>query len=59
MTGGWSKRYDLRGGCRPLFYISKRIYPGMPKKGGGNGYPQALLEGLTSEAKECPVVEDR
>ena len=34
-----------------LFCIIKKVYLGVLKKGGGSGYPQALLEGLTSEAK--------
>ena len=34
-----------------LFCIIKMVYLGVLKKGGGGGYPQALLEGLTSEAR--------
>ena len=38
-------------GGASLFYVSKSIYLGVLKKGGGGGYPQALLEGLASEAR--------
>ena len=40
---------ELRGVS--LFCIIKKVYLGVLKKGGGGGYPQALLEGLTSEAR--------
>ena len=37
----------------PLYSISAELYNylGMLRKGGGGGYPQALLEGLASEAR--------
>ena len=38
-------------GGASLFYVSKSIYLGVLKKGEGGGYPQALLEGLASEAR--------
>ena len=46
----FSKKKFWGGGISILYYL-KGICLGMLKKGGGGGYPQALLEVLTSEAR--------
>ena len=50
----------LRGGS--LFYVSKSIYLGVLKKGGGGGYPQALpkvinLQGMLDLPKILVLIE--
>ena len=42
---------DLIGGGPLYSFLFFKVYLGVLKKGGGSGYPQALLEGLTSEAR--------